>query len=115
VTVAPGSFGAFLRSLPVRLDRTTVLAYDGRPVAAPAAATIALDVGRGDLQQCADTVLRLHAEHLWAGGRAGEAQYVGNPGSIDQVIQVDHSPHTRDPTQKHRCRVDIPKQEEQHC
>ena len=69
------SFGAWLRRLPVRLDRTTVQSYRGAAIAAPAAAVFALDLGRGDLQQCADTIIRLHAEYLWASGRADEAAY----------------------------------------
>ena len=32
-------------------------------------AVIDLDLVKGDLQQCADTILRLRAEYLWAAGR----------------------------------------------
>ena len=34
-----------------------------------------MDVGDRDLMQCADSVIRLHAEFLWAKGRQDEAAY----------------------------------------
>ncbi len=75
VALPGGSFGAWLRELPVIADRDTVRAFDGRMLDRPAAAIVALDVSPRDLQQCADTALRLHAEWLWAHGRAGAAAY----------------------------------------
>lgn len=75
VPLDPDSFGAWLRGLPVRLDRDRVRSHRGGEIAAPAAAVVALDLGAGDLQQCADTVIRLHAEHLWATGRGRRAEY----------------------------------------
>lgn len=75
VTVASDSYAAWLRGLPVRTDRTHVLAYDGDRLLRPSAAVIALDVGTRDLQQCADTVIRLHAEYLWHRGQADKAAY----------------------------------------
>lgn len=75
VPLDPATFGAWLRTLPVRLDRAFVLSHRGERIGAPAAAVVALDLGRGDLQQCADTILRLHAEYLWSSGRDGGAAY----------------------------------------
>jgi hypothetical protein len=75
IPVADGSFAAWLRALPLRTDRTHVLAHDGRTLHRPAAAIAALDVGRGDLQQCADSAIRLHAEWLWATEQASGAAY----------------------------------------
>jgi hypothetical protein len=49
---------------------TPVVSYKGEPLYDGGyddfiAAVTALDIGAGDLQQCADTVIRLHAEWLW--------------------------------------------------
>lgn len=75
VPAAEGSYAAWLRVLPLRTDREHVEAWDGAVLSRPAAAIAALDVGRGDLQQCADSAIRLHAEWLWATGRSDEAAY----------------------------------------
>jgi hypothetical protein len=71
VAVSPGSFGAWLRGLPLRPGRPDVLLFDGTPKANQAAhvAVVDLDVGTRDLQQCADAVIRLRAEYLRAAGR----------------------------------------------
>ena len=65
VKVESASFGEWLRNLPV-LDRQTVYSYRGDAVSAPAAAVVPMDVGSGDVQQCADSILRLYSEFLWA-------------------------------------------------
>lgn len=68
VAVAPGSFGDWLRHLPLKPADGGVTLYDGRPVAdhGIVAAVIDIDVGRSDLQQCADAVMRLRAEYLFS-------------------------------------------------
>lgn len=75
VRITAGSFGAFLRGLPVYRDKKSVKAFDGRTIHAPSAAVIALDIGERNLQQCADTAIRLHAEYLWASERRDEIAY----------------------------------------
>jgi Domain of unknown function (4846) len=57
--VAPGSFGAWLRELPLKPGRPQVVLFDGRPKVNQTAhyAVLDVDVGDRDLQQCADAVL----------------------------------------------------------
>jgi len=73
VKLEAGSFGAWLRELPLAKSDTPVRAFDGRELHDAKdpriAAVVALDVSPVDLQQCADTVVRLHAEWLWSRGR----------------------------------------------
>lgn len=75
IPLAAGGFPAWLRRLPLHRDRRTVRAHDGRALIRPAVAVATLDVGSRDLQQCADSAIRLHAEFLWSVGRAHEAAY----------------------------------------
>lgn len=65
--VEAGSFAAWLRALPLK-DTRGVTLHDGRPVTdhGTVAAVIDIDVGRSDLQQCADAVMRLRAEYLFS-------------------------------------------------
>lgn len=66
VTLDEGSFGDWLRHLPLLPAGTAVLLYDGtqKPRQDVHAAVVDLDVGTRDLQQCADAVMRLRAEYL---------------------------------------------------
>jgi hypothetical protein len=86
VPVAPGSFAAFLRELPLRPEGTAVQLFDGRPKANQTAhaAVIDIDVGRRDLQQCADAVMRLRAEYLRSAGRDDAIcfRFTGGPDAV---------------------------------
>jgi len=75
--LSEGSFGSWLRGLPLKPAGTPVRLFDGRQKAyqAGAWAVIDLDVGALNLQQCADAVIRLRAEWLWAAGRASEVAF----------------------------------------
>lgn len=61
-----GSFGNWLRSVPLKGDKTVYL-YNGRQKLNQSAQFAVLDmtVGTKDLQQCADAVMRLYAEYLY--------------------------------------------------
>ncbi len=79
VAVEPGSFAAWLRSLPLRPAGTPVRTFLGDEVLAGddplLAAVVELDVGTTGLQQCADSIIRLHAEWLWSQGRKERIAY----------------------------------------
>jgi len=68
VAAAPGSFGDWLRHLPLKPAGSGVALHDGRPIVdrGTVAAVVDIDVGRSDLQQCADAVMRLRAEYLFS-------------------------------------------------
>ncbi len=75
-TVEDGSFGAFLRTLPMSPADAKVKDFRGAPLYEDGrhenvAAVVDVDVGARDLQQCADAVLRMHAE--WRYGRGDRA------------------------------------------
>jgi hypothetical protein len=84
VPVVAGSYASWLRGLPIRTDRTDVLAYNGKALSRPSAAIVFMDVGNRDLMQCADSVIRLHAEYLWSSGQADKAGYRFTSGDLSQ-------------------------------
>jgi len=66
MTQLSGSFGEWLRKLHLK-DDNRVFLYDGRLKANQSAqyAVIDISVGKRDLQQCADAVMRLRAEYFY--------------------------------------------------
>ena len=73
----PSSFGQYLRSVSLRTDNDTVFQYDGQPKYPQNVhyAILDIDVGKRDLQQCADAVMRLRGEYLFANKRYGEIHF----------------------------------------
>ncbi|MDP8238917.1 MAG: DUF4846 domain-containing protein [Candidatus Hatepunaea meridiana] len=72
VDVDPYSYQEWLRHLPLKHEGASVLSYKG-DVIIPGnqrflAGVIEIDVGSKDLQQCADFIIRLHAEYSWIYG-----------------------------------------------
>ncbi|NVJ98971.1 MAG: hypothetical protein HWE25_12520 [Alphaproteobacteria bacterium] len=69
--VAPESFAEFLRYLPVKPEHSPLRYFDGKKVvwSQYAGAIIDLDVGGRDLQQCADTLIRLYSEYRFSIGQ----------------------------------------------
>ncbi len=68
VAVPPGSFAEWLRTLPVKPKGAPVKLFNGqnKPRQDVQAAVIDIDTGTRDLQQCADAVMRLRAEWMFA-------------------------------------------------
>ena len=73
----PTSFVHFLRSLPLKPHGLPVLLYNGlsKSNQSAHAAILTLDVGTRDLQQCADAVMRLRVEYLFAQGRLEDIHF----------------------------------------
>lgn len=68
VEVQEGSFEEFLRQYPLKPAGSKVLLYDGSEKGNQSAhaAVFALPIENYDLQQCADSVMRMYAEYFWA-------------------------------------------------
>jgi len=71
VPVAPESWAAWLRGLPMKPAGAPVRLYTGAPKWRQDvhAAVVDIDVGTRDLQQCADAIMRLRGEWLFSAGR----------------------------------------------
>jgi hypothetical protein len=79
IDVADGSFAAWLRELPLRPPKTPVRSFRGDEIRTgddpSIAAVVDLDIGTRDLQQCADSIIRLDAEWRFARGHGDQIHY----------------------------------------
>lgn len=82
ILLKPGSFGAYLRIIPLKHDNTVYL-YNGEKKVNQTAQYRVLNVpvGKKDLQQCADAVMRLYAEYQYAGGHYNTITFNATDGS----------------------------------
>ena len=76
-SAAPESFAAWLRHLPLKSEGAAVFLHNGALKGNQQAhfAVLDIDTGKGDLQQCADAVMRLRAEYLLACGAASSISF----------------------------------------
>jgi len=67
---SPDELAGFIRSLPLKEDGSKVLKYDGKPINNQDnhVAVFDIDIGKKDLQQCADSVMRIYGEYYWSLG-----------------------------------------------
>ena len=79
---AVSSFTYFLRKVELKKDKTVHL-YNGFPKTNQFAqfAVLNITVGNNDLQQCADAVMRLRAEYLFASGKYEQIIFKDNRGT----------------------------------
>jgi hypothetical protein len=72
-----GSFGTYLRALPLMPHGAAVHLYNGKPKwdTTVHAAVVQMEVGSRDLQQCADAVMRLRGEYLYQAGRYNDIHF----------------------------------------
>ena len=91
--LAPRSFAAWLRPLPLLPPGSPVHLFDGRekPRQDVHAAVVALDVPPRDLQQCADAIMRLRAEYLLALGKPDRIAFHPDPGRPRALTYSGHS------------------------
>ncbi len=71
-----GSFGDYLQTLPLKEDGAPVLLFDGKQRQdAHHEAVIDLDIGKTDVQQGTDALIRLRAEYLFKTGKFDAISY----------------------------------------
>ena len=69
VEAAEGSFADFIGNYPLEPDGTPVYYFDKREKGGEGhAAVFSMEVGEEDLQQCADSTMRIYAEYLCKSG-----------------------------------------------
>ena len=110
--VGTRDFGHWLRGLPLRPPKSPVYLFNGRlkPKQRLHEAVIKIDVGKRDLQQCADAVIRFRAEFLYHQRPRPDITFhytTGDPISFDRWRRGER-PRVREYQQggKRRWRVD---------
>lgn len=91
----PGSFGYFIENFKLKPYGSRILKYDRTPITVQHLheAVFDIDTGTKDLQQCADAVIRLRAEYLWAAGESDKVIFHFTSG--DPVSWNDYKSGTR--------------------
>ena len=84
VDVSKGSFGEWLRNIPLLEGNPPVYLYNGKLKSPQTvhAAVVNIDVGKKDLQQCADAVMRLRAEYLFSVGENKKIKFHYSNGKL---------------------------------
>lgn len=77
VKVGPNSFGDWLRKVPLKEGKPDVMLFNGEKKWNQSAhhAVVNIDIGKRDLQQCADAVMRLYAEYNYSVKNYGDIHF----------------------------------------
>lgn len=88
VDVTENSFAHYLRHLPLHPVGTKVKYYNGaiKENHNVYAGVVNMDIGKRDLQQCADAIMRLRAEYLWQKGAYADIHF-----NFTNGFRVDYS------------------------
>ncbi|MBV8327946.1 DUF4846 domain-containing protein [Chryseobacterium sp.] len=80
----PDSFGYFIEHFTLKPYGSQILRYDGIPISTQYLheAVFDIDTGDKDLQQCADTVIRMRAEYLYKIKRANDIAFHFTSGDL---------------------------------
>ncbi|MCJ7933262.1 MAG: lipoprotein [Chryseobacterium sp.] len=80
----PNSFGSFIENFKLKPYDSQIMKYDGTPISTQHLheAVFDIDTGNKDLQQCADAVIRLRAEYLYAVKKYDEIQFHFTSGDL---------------------------------
>ena len=82
VTVEENSFAEWLRNMPLKKDRTVYLFNGSQKINQQAQfAVLDISVGKKNLQQFADAVIRLRAEYLFANNKFEQIHFTDNDGT----------------------------------
>jgi hypothetical protein len=90
-------FGTYLRNLPLKTFNSTVKYFDGREKYNNNVyiSVVDMEIGTRDLQQCADAVMRLRGEYLFAQKRLNDIHFNflsdGKPRYFKKYANGDHS------------------------
>lgn len=76
-TYAAESFENYLQHLPMKSAESRVHYYDGtqKPPGRVYLGVVDMDIGKRDLQQCADAIMRLRGEYLFAANRYDDIRF----------------------------------------
>lgn len=88
VSVDSGSYGAYLRTLPLKPANSLVKYYNGNEKSATGVyrSVVDLPIGTKNLHQCADAVMRFRAEYLWIAKKQNQIHF-----NFTNGFRVDYS------------------------
>lgn len=87
-TESKGSYAEYLRNLPLKLEGSPVMLYNGEEKwnASVHAAVVDQEIGSRDLHQCADAIMRVRAEYLWKNEKYDDIHF-----NFTNGFRVDYS------------------------